>query len=104
MLVVTETSKLSSVMNRNRNETYQANYDRLDRANFSDRPNQQRYNSYDPPEEYRNNNYRRAGCYNCGEFNHQRVNCRFKDKIQCENCLAYGHKRRLNHFLAVKKK
>ena len=35
------------------------------------------------------------GCYNCGEFNHRKANCRFDHKIRCNICYEYGHKSRL---------
>lgn len=44
-----------------------------------------------------NRNYdgRKRGCYNCGEFNHVQMNCRFDHKLLCGNCKRLGHKSRL---------
>ena len=33
-----------------------------------------------------------TGCYNCGETNHNRANCKYNFSIQCNKCRAYGHK------------
>lgn len=30
------------------------------------------------------------------ELNHQQRNCKFENKIQCDNCLSYGHKSCVN--------
>ena len=38
-------------------------------------------------------NYR--PCYNCGEINHSYMECRFQQRLKCNNCGAYGHKTRL---------
>ena len=46
----------------------------------------------------RYNNPRQAtysGCYNCGETNHNRANCRYDFVVQCNRCRAYGHKEKL---------
>ena len=46
-------------------------------------------------------NRNRMGCYNCGEFNHVRSNCRYDHKIKCNICHEYGHKSKLcsnNHY------
>ena len=40
-------------------------------------------------------NRNRAGCYNCGEFNHVQSNCRYDHKVKCNVCHKYGHKGRL---------
>lgn len=32
-------------------------------------------------------------CWNCGESNHVKDNCRFGKKIQCHGCNIYGHKK-----------
>ena len=40
----------------------------------------------------------RAGCFNCGEFNHQHNKCRFDHKLRCGNCKSFGHKSKLCHF------
>ncbi len=48
---------------------------------------------------YVGNNYRmkrkKVECYNCGEFNHVQVNCRFDHRVLCGNCQHLGHKSRL---------
>jgi hypothetical protein len=31
-------------------------------------------------------------CYNCGEENHVKKNCRFNQKIRCFHCGSLGHK------------
>ena len=33
-----------------------------------------------------------TGCFNCGEKNHKRIDCRYNEKLQCYNCYQYGHK------------
>ncbi|KAG0721815.1 hypothetical protein GWK47_045671 [Chionoecetes opilio] len=38
---------------------------------------------------------RKACCYNCGEFNHQQLNCRFDHKVKCGSCQRLGHKSKL---------
>ena len=40
---------------------------------------------------------KKAGCFNCGEFNHVRAYCRYDHKILCSNCRHLGHKSRLCH-------
>lgn len=44
-----------------------------------------------------NRNYdgRKRGCYNCGEFNHVQMNCRYDHKLLCGYCKRLGHKSRL---------
>ena len=37
----------------------------------------------------------RKGCFNCGEHNHRRSNCRYDHQIRCNNCFEYGHKSRM---------
>ena len=34
-------------------------------------------------------------CYNCGETNHSHSECRFQQRVKCNNCNEYGHKTRL---------
>ena len=34
-------------------------------------------------------------CYNCGETNHSHSECRYQQRVRCNNCSAYGHKTRL---------
>lgn len=54
---------------------------------------------YGASQSYVGNNYRmkrkKVGCYNCGEFNHVQVNCRFDHKVLCGICQHLGHKSRL---------
>ena len=33
-----------------------------------------------------------SGCFNCGEQNHKRANCRYYGKLICKACGCYGHK------------
>ena len=35
-----------------------------------------------------------SGCYNCGERNHKRANCRYTEKLKCGTCGKWGHKSR----------
>ncbi|MEL6987306.1 MAG: hypothetical protein AAGK97_05700 [Bacteroidota bacterium] len=42
--------------------------------------------------------FSKRGCYNCGEFNHQQMSCRFDHKVQCTSCFSYGHKNKLCSF------
>lgn len=44
---------------------------------------------------------KKVGCYNCGEFNHVQVNCRFDHKVLCGNCQHLGHKSRLCHHYST---
>ena len=41
----------------------------------------------------------RRGCFNCGEYNHRRSNCRYDHQIRCNNCYEYGHKSRLCNYV-----
>ena len=34
----------------------------------------------------------RRGCYNCGETNYKRSNCKYEDKLRCRSCQILGHK------------
>ena len=47
-----------------------------------------------------NSSYERSkvGCYNCGEFNHVQVSCRFDHKLRCGICRRLGHKSRLCQY------
>lgn len=40
----------------------------------------------------------KVGCYNCGEYNHIQVNCRFDHKLSCGICRRLGHKSRLCQY------
>lgn len=44
---------------------------------------------------------KRRGCYNCGEFNHQKENCRFDHMLRCGLCNHLGHKQRLCHYYGI---
>lgn len=37
----------------------------------------------------------RRSCFNCGETNHLRSECRFDYQLQCNICKEFGHKTRL---------
>ena len=37
---------------------------------------------------------RYTGCYNCGETNHKKYNCKYDMKLKCNSCFRYGHKAR----------
>ena len=50
---------------------------------------------YEQVDTYSRYSDRIRGCYNCGERNHQQISCRYNNRVQCENCWGYGHKRRL---------
>ena len=39
-------------------------------------------------------NSNRGGCYNCGEYNHHQVNCRYDHRVKCNSCHNFGHKSR----------
>ncbi len=43
----------------------------------------------------------RRGCYNCGEFNHHKENCRFDHLLRCGLCNQLGHKQRLCHYYST---
>lgn len=44
------------------------------------------------PHNNRSNGY---GCYNCGEYNHRQVSCRFDHRLRCGLCRRVGHKQKL---------
>ena len=60
---------------------------------------------YSASQRYAENNYtmkrKRVGCYNCGEFNHVQLNCRFDHKVLCGTCQHLGHKSRLCHLYST---
>ena len=44
---------------------------------------------------YHGYTYAYTGCFNCGERNHKRANCRYADKLRCATCGQWGHKSNL---------
>ena len=77
-------------------------------GNYNQRPvsNRSEYQDYtrnDPfshdSRRYANNSSmldrNQRGCFNCGEYNHRQLNCRYDHQIRCNNCFNYGHKSRM---------
>ena len=44
---------------------------------------------------YHGYTYSYTGCFNCGERNHKRANCRYAVKLRCATCGQWGHKSNL---------
>ena len=67
------------------------------RQTFRDLPRRVPYNrnTYYNAENHYEENRNRNGCFNCGEYNHRRSNCRYDHQIRCNNCYEYGHKSRM---------
>ena len=43
----------------------------------------------------RSDDWRQNGCFNCGEYNHRQLNCRYDHRIRCNYCYRFGHKSRI---------
>ena len=43
----------------------------------------------------RSDDWRQNGCFNCGEYNHRQMNCRYDHRIRCNYCYKFGHKSRM---------
>lgn len=67
--------------------------ERQGRTNHGERQVQTNYHRYDHSSSFTyNNKHPKHGCFNCGEYNHSQVNCRYDYRVKCNLCHYLGHK------------
>ena len=58
-------------------------------------PDSHRYTRTHESSNRQSDDRRQRGCFNCGEYNHRQMNCRYDHRIRCNYCYKFGHKSRM---------